>query len=97
MNNKANSKDIITQAKIVKTITEKWAKQIKKEEVIIIGDFNIHNHAITANEIDKTAYEKSLNRIMNVYKEDLINNGMKIMNNKNTYFSGDKKMTLIYR
>ena len=57
-------------------------KPNKKKEVIIIGDFNVHNRSILCNENEKSTYEKSLNRISNIYKNYLINNGMKILSNQ---------------
>ena len=85
---KDKTRDIINEAKKVEDITSKWINQIKKEEMIIVGDFNVHNRAILANEESKTPYEKSLNKISNIFKKNLCDNGMVIINKRNTYQSG---------
>ena len=53
-------------------------------EVIICGDFNINAKTWSKKEEDKSNYEKSFNKMSSMIKDKLIDNGMILINNKET-------------
>merc|ERR1712059_153645 len=67
------------------TIT--WEKMIIENpsvEIIITGDFNIDANAWKKEEKNKSPYEKSFNSMSKMIRNRLIDNGLNIINNKNT-------------
>ena len=56
------------------------------KEVILIGDINIDMLALNKAENLKTNTQKSQNPLINIIKNDLINNGLKLLNNKPTFY-----------
>ena len=55
------------------------------EECIMAGDFNIDFRAVNLKDHDKSQYQKSQNKLMEVLKVNLLEKGMTILNNKPTF------------
>ena len=62
----------------MKQLTESWAERMKNQELIILGDFNIHMNTNLYDDNMKTPYERTLNKLSNLIKFNIVENGGKI-------------------
>ena len=64
------------------------------EETIMAADWNIDLSAINKEEKEKTQTQKGQNRLIKILKDKLIDKGMILMNNTNTYHKGEYSSAL---
>ena len=76
-------------------VTERIAKLLEhKVETIIASDVNIDLQAISLDEDKKTQYQKTQARLLEVFKENLLNKGAVLMNKKPTFKRGEYESQL---
>ena len=67
---------------------------MKEKEVILIGDINVDMQAMNLENNEKTNTQKQQNPLMKLIHKNLINNNLKLINNKTTFTRGEHKSQL---
>ena len=89
-NKRVKNFKISDQAKKLQKITKKWKNALKNnEETIVIGDLNIYGNTLYDDVNKFTRYEKQMMPLTKIISEDLIENGMNLLNKEHTFKMGD--------